>query len=144
GETVEQPPFQPKFPDFWAVAHKLLGERREGAPARVALPRTRYEGAAWLSGGLDPLIVGGDPNTADFKAPNLQLNDITRGRFDTRLDLLSHLDRMRREIDGTGVMDSIDIYNRKAVSLLTTDAVRQAFDLQNEDPRVRDRYGRHE
>lgn len=144
GETVEQPPFHPKYPDFWAVANKMLGERRDGAPARVALPRTRYEGSAWLSGGLDPLVAAGDPNAADFKVPNLGLNDIARGRFDTRLDLLSQLDRLRREVDGTGLMNSIDVYNQKAVSLLTTEAVRHAFDLPREDPRLRDRYGRHE
>lgn len=144
GETVETPPYHPKYPDFFAVANKLLGERTGGAPARVAMPRTRYEGAAYLTGGLDPLVVTGDPNLPDFRVPNLALNDIARGRFDARLDLLARFDRMRRDIDGAGVMDSLDIYNRKAVSLLTTGAVHRAFDLRNEDPSVRDRYGRTE
>lgn len=144
GETIETPPFHPKYPDIFAVANKLLGERRNGAPARVAMPRTRYEGAAYLTGGLDPLVVTGDPNLPDFRVPNLALNDIARGRFDTRLDLLARFDRMRRDIDSAGVMDSLDVYNRKAVSLLTTGEVHRAFDLRNEEPRTRDRYGRTE
>ena len=142
GENAEKPPYQPKYPDFWAVSQKMLGERQAGAPARVAFPRTRYEGAAYLRGGLDPLIVSGDPNLPDFHVPDLSLNDVSTDRFDTRLDLLQRFDRVRRDIDTTGVMDAIDLYNRKAVAMLTTDRVRHAFDLSREPAACRDRYGR--
>src|SRR5205823_74697 len=42
-----------------------------------------------------------------------------------------------------GMMESLDVFDRKAVHILTSDAARQAFDIQREEPRVRDRYGRH-
>src|SRR5262249_14602894 len=74
GEAVEAPPFKPKYPDVWAVANKLLGERRPGVPPFVALPFTRYQGAAYLGGSLDPLLVSGDPNDPAFRVPNLTLN----------------------------------------------------------------------
>lgn len=144
GETVEQPPFAPKYPDFFAVTQKVLGDRTDGVLSRVALPRVRYEGSAYLGGGLDPLVVTGDPNAADFKVPNLSLSEITVNRLQSRLDLLEHFDRTRREIDAAGTMDTLDQFQQKAVSLLTGSAAQKAFDLSGEDPKLRDRYGRHE
>jgi hypothetical protein len=143
GELVETPPFQPKRPDFWAVSHKILGERRQGAPVHVALPSIRYQGSAYLGGGLGPLNVAGDPNSAEFKAPNLSLDADGRPRFDERLDLLQQFDQMRRDLDGSGTMSAMDQFNQKAAALLTSDAARKAFAIDKEDPRVRDRYGRH-
>lgn len=69
GELVESPPFRPKYPDVWAVAGKVLGERVPGVPPFVALPRMRYNGAAHLGGGLDPLVVTANPAGKDFRAP---------------------------------------------------------------------------
>jgi hypothetical protein len=40
-------------------------------------------------------------------------------------------------------MDALDTFETQAVSLLTGDDARQAFDLSAEDPRLRDRYGRN-
>ena len=47
---------------------------------------------------------------------------------------------------GTGTaqgLDPCDIYTEKAFRLLHSPAVRQAFDLGSEDPKLRDRYGRN-
>jgi uncharacterized protein (DUF1501 family) len=41
-------------------------------------------------------------------------------------------------------MEALDSFQQEAVSLLTSNAARQAFDIEREEPRVRDRYGRHE
>ena len=40
-------------------------------------------------------------------------------------------------------MDAIDTFQQQAWSLLTSPDARRAFDINREDPRVRDRYGRH-
>lgn len=143
GEAAEAPPFQPKHPDFWAVTSKMLGERRLGVPAHVALPRIRYNGPAYLGGGLEPFIVTADPNADNFQVANLALNDVSQTRFSQRMTLLSQFDHLRREIDGRGLMSSMDVFDQKAVSLLTGTAAQNAFDLGREDPKTRDRYGRH-
>ncbi len=143
GERVETPPYRPKYPDVWAVANHLLGQRAPGVPSYVAVPRTRYHGSAYLGPGLDPLVVNGDPNSPEFRAPQLTLEDALRPRFADRMDLLAHLDRMRREVDATGLLDALDTYQRRAVEILTSDAARRAFDIDSEPPRIRDRYGRH-
>jgi hypothetical protein len=143
GELAESPPFQPKRPDFWAVSHKVLGPRQPGAPAHVALPFMRYQGGAYLGDAFGPLKVAGDPNDPSFKVPNLSLAPGDRPRFDERRDLLQQFDQMRRDLDGSGTVAAMDRFDQKAVSLLTGDTARKAFEIDREDPRVRDRYGRH-
>lgn len=144
GELVETAPFRPRYPDVFAVANKLLGGRVPGVPPYVALPRTRYNGAAYLGSSLDPLIVKSDPNQPDFAVPGVSLSPELRPRFHERLDLLSQFDRLRRDIDVSGVVGTMDEFQQKAASVLTGDAARLAFDLNREPERVRDRYGRHE
>jgi hypothetical protein len=143
GELLEAPPFKPKYPDFWAVANKVLGEKRPGLPPFVALPQIRYQGAAYLGSSLDPLLVTGDPSDAAFRVPNLSLDLAVRPRFTERRGLLHDFDNLRRDIDRSGALDALDEFDRRAVTILTSDSARRAFDLGNEDPRVRDRYGRH-
>ncbi|MBI3863610.1 MAG: DUF1501 domain-containing protein, partial [Planctomycetia bacterium] len=98
---------------------------------------------AYLGGGLEPFIVSADPNADNFQVPNLALNNVTQGRFGDRMALLSQFDHLRREIDARGLMSSMDKFDGKAVSLLTGNAARDAFDMNREDPKLRDRYGRY-
>lgn len=142
GDLVETPPYQPKHPNAWSVISKFLGERRPGLPAHVA-NHVRYDGAAYLGGGLEPFLVQNDPNSPTFQVPNLDVNSIARERFSNRLNLLSEFDRLRREIDATGMMSVMDTFDHKAATMLTGGAARRAFDLSQEDPKTRDRYGRH-
>jgi hypothetical protein len=112
-------------------------------PAHVALPFVRYSGAAHLGAGLDPFAVAADPNDPAFRVPDLLVEASDGGRLGRRLGLLEGMDRLRREIDTSGVMRSMDDFQRKAAEILTSGAARDAFDLGREDPRARDRYGRH-
>ncbi len=143
GELVEAPPFRPKFPDFYAVTSRVLGERHRGAPPFVALPRTRYQGAAYLGGALDPLVIAGDPNDERFEPPALSLPPPARPRLGERLGLLEQFDGLRRDLDRSGTMEALDRFQRKALDILTSPAARAAFDLTKEDVRLRERYGRH-
>jgi hypothetical protein len=144
GELVEAPPYRPRHPDVWAVATKVLGPRAPGLPPFVALPRTRYNGAAYLGAGLEPLTVTADPNRPDYRPPRLVVEPAERPRFGERLDLLRQFDALRRDLDASGQMEGLDAFQREAVGLLTSDAARRAFDIEREEPRVRERYGRHE
>jgi hypothetical protein len=145
GELVETVPYAPKYPDLWSVVSKVRGERTAGVPAHVALPRIRYNGGAYLGTSYDPLIVAGDPNGSKFKLPNLVLDkSLTQPHFDERLDLLKQFDEHRQLIDDSGMMDSLDRFNQKAATMLARASVRDAFKIEAEDPKVRDKYGRHD
>jgi hypothetical protein len=144
GELVETTPFRPKHPDVWAVANKMLGPRRAGVPAYVSLPRTRYHGAAYLGSGLDPLVVSGNPNDGGFRAPQLTIEGALQPRFRARLDLLQQFDAMRRDLDAAGQTQAMDRFQAEATRVLTSSATQRAFAVEDEDARLRDRYGRHE
>ncbi len=79
-----------------------------------------------------------------FQSPNLQLPEgLSLSRLDGRADLLAEVERQRRDLDQQATVANLDRHRVGAFSLLTSGAVRQAFDLQNEDPKRLDAYGRN-
>jgi hypothetical protein len=127
--------------------------------------------AGFLGSAHDPFQVSADPSAPDFRLGELELpGDISIDRLDDRAALLRRLDARRCRIearveaesraggsrtawasgDGNGNgdagagrhIDPCDVYTEKAFRLLHSPAVRRAFDLAGEDPRLRDRYGR--
>lgn len=143
GALVEGGGFKPDYPVIWSVANKMLGERAAGLPAYVTLPRLRYEGAAYLGRQYESLSIGADPSAAGYTPPDIALAVADRPRFDERRDLLQRFDNVRRDLDQSGAMATMDSFNRRAADILTSGAARNAFDLSREGARVRDRYGRH-
>jgi len=149
GSTAADLP--PKYPGVGAIAAKLRGANRPGVPAFVGVPNIHsvgltpgYHGAAYLGVGYNPLDAGGDPNRPNYQVPNLQLvSGVDMSRMDDRRSLLGGLDRVRREVDRTGLMNGMDQFNLQAFEMVTGESARRAFDIDREDPRVRDRYGRH-
>jgi uncharacterized protein (DUF1501 family) len=85
-----------------------------------------------------------DPNAADFKIPNLSLpQGLALSSVDSRRSLLQQFDTLRREIDQTGVMEGLDTFKAQALTMVSDDKMRAAFDLNSEDTALRDEYGRH-
>lgn len=73
---------------------------------------------------------------------NLILNSaVSRSRLSDRQELLSGFDRLRRDIDGTGMMNALDSFAERAVGMITSGEIAKALDLKNEDPRNLARYG---
>ncbi len=142
GDLTEIPPYKPKHPNAWSVITKCLGEKRPGLPVHVA-NHVRYDGAAYLGGGLEPFLVQGDPNSPGFQVPNLGADWVAKDRFASRVDLLAHLDHLRRDLDTSGQIAATDEFSQRAVSMLTSNAARNAFNISAEDPATRDRYGRN-
>jgi hypothetical protein len=57
--------------------------------------------------------------------------------------LLAAFDGLRKEMDVSGSMEAIDRYGQQAVEMVLGRKAQEAFDLNNEPDRVRDRYGNH-
>lgn len=86
---------------------------------------------------------------ADPNDPQFTVKDITppqaikMQRVERRRTMLSRLDRLQRAIDRQpAAYDAIDEHYKTALNMITAPATKRAFDLQSEDPRLRDRYGR--
>jgi hypothetical protein len=98
-------------------------------------------GAAYLGAAYTPFILAGDPSKKDFHIKNLELTPDMATRLDDRMHLLKGMDRLRRDLDDSGMMNAMDHFSQRAVTMLTSTEVRDAFDLTRETAAVRDRYG---
>jgi hypothetical protein len=140
-----------KYPFFGSIATKLVGPRRPGMPANVAIPyamsiglRPGYFGGNYLGLEHDPFQTQSDPNSPRFRVPNLDLPPgVSVDRLGDRRALLESIDGLRRDADGNGTLAAMDRFEQKAFDLVTGPEARKAFDIESEDPRLRDKYGRH-
>jgi hypothetical protein len=135
---------KPDNPDFLAVANRLRFDPQRQIPNYVGVPPVNYSGSAYLGPAYEPFEVTGDPAQPTFSVPNIGLPTTgQRQRIDERVELRKKLDGLRRDLDQTGSMQAMDTFELQAWHMLTSPAARRAFDIEKEDPRTRDRYGRH-
>jgi hypothetical protein len=140
-----------RFPFFGSIATKVLGPRKLGMPANVAIPyamsiglRPGYFGGNYLGSQENPFETEGDPNNDKFQVKNLNIaNNLTVERLDNRRNLLENFDRIRRDVDRGRTFDALDKFDRQAFDLVTGEAARNAFDLSKEDEKTREMYGRN-
>lgn len=97
----------------------------------------------WLGAAHDPLTIDDDPNRAEYHIPNMELSpELTVERLDNRMKLLASIDR--QIVKKSAALAAKDDSHRKAFDLLTSTATgRGAFNLDEEPPAMRDRYGRN-
>ncbi len=67
--------------------------------------------------------------------------ELTPERLQNRQALLATFDRLRRDADGSGMMEGMDAFTRQAFEMVTGKAARDALDLGLESARTRERYG---
>jgi len=140
-----------KFPFVGSIATKLCGSRQPGMPANVAIPyamsiglRPGYFGGNYLGVQHDPFQTESDPNSAGFRVRNLTpASGMTIDRLENRKGLQNQFDRLRREMDQSGMIDAMDRFDVQAFEMVAGAKARAAFDISTEDPRLRDRYGRN-
>jgi hypothetical protein len=140
-----------RFPGIGAIVSHELGPRKPGVPAYVGVPSIYsigltpgYWGGHMLGAHHNPFQTNSDPNTPGYTVPNLNLaQGLTVDKLEDRRSLVRHFDVARREIDGLADAKAMDKFEREAFDFVTGQAARRAFDISTEDPRLRDRYGRH-
>jgi hypothetical protein len=140
-----------KYPFVGSMATRMTGARRPGMPAHVAVPyamsiglRPGYFGANYVGIQHNPFETEGDPNAANFQVQNIQIpTDLSIARLQDRQGLSKTFDRLRRDLDSRGTIAATDRFDQQAFDLVTGAAARKAFDINSEDPRLRDKYGRH-
>jgi len=151
GDPDPQDKLKPILPDFMSVAHYLRSDARRKVPNYVGVnPIVNYDnftiaGPGYLGESYAPFAVMGDLNAPQFRVPNIGLaNQRQAEQLNDRLSLQKKFDRMRREIDRSGVIQAMDRFESQAMKLLTSPEAERAFDLNRESEKVRDRYGRNQ
>ncbi len=140
-----------KFPSIGAIVNRECGPRQAGMPSYVAVPyamsvglRPGYFGAHMLGAQHDAFETVADANAPRFEMPNLNLaKGLTLDRLDDRRSLIHHFDSVRASLDNNPAIPAMDRYSREAFEFVSGPTARRAFNLNAEDPRLRDRYGRH-
>jgi hypothetical protein len=132
-------------PSCGSIAARMRGANRPGLPAYVTVPSSPpAAGAAYLGAAYNPFNAGGDPNDAGFSVQDLKPPQrIDVARLSKRKELLAAFDKMRRDADATGTAQGMDRFYQQAFEIVTGAAAREAFDINKEEAKARDRYGRH-
>ena len=119
------------MPTTGVIYPSAVDDEVPGPQARGDLLSTGTYGNA-----LAPFVPGGGGQLQQ----NMQLNLSADRLFDNRRPLLSQLDRIRRDIDADGQLETLDELQRQAYELLLSGGVADALDLSLEDPQTLDRY----
>ncbi|WP_020475621.1 DUF1501 domain-containing protein [Zavarzinella formosa] len=125
-------------PAFGSVTSKLLGSA-SSLPAYVSLDQPSggpfdFEKPHYAGASHAPFRPFGEA------VENLQpVKDLNR--LDDRKKLLASFDTIRRELDQSGSMDGLDKFQAKALEMVTSAKVREAFDLSKEPIKLINGYG---
>lgn len=114
--------------------HQGTSNVATGMPTYVGIGRIRSGGPGWLGTRFGPF----DPSGNSRK--NMQVR-VPAERFESRRELLNQLDKIDRQIDGSGKMSGLDGFEQQAFELILGSA-QDAFDTNKEDAKVRARYGK--
>jgi hypothetical protein len=137
-------PDENTMPSCGSIVARQLGHLSPQMPAYVMIPRmVPGTNSAYLGVAYKPFETGADPaNPGPFKLPNFALADgLTLQRLGDRRELLSNFDRLREELDRSGQMGAMGRFGQQAWNILSSSKAREAFDLDQEPPSLRERYG---
>src|SRR5437899_2592258 len=137
------------FPAYGSVVDRLAPVS-EAVPTFVALPWvigdgtiTPGQGASFLGKMHDPLLVTRDPNQPDFKLPELNLPaNLSYERLLHRRSIQKIIDKQSSLLEHSAQARGMDAYYEKALAMLDSPKLRDAFNLAAESEAVRDSYGR--
>jgi hypothetical protein len=147
----------PPYPNDWPSLPAVLSKLRAaplGVPPAVRIPYPMVDNdtlqageyGGWLGVKYDPIVMrpsrgepfGGVSRT--LGAEVLELGGIDSQRVTARTDLLASLEK---PLSGPADFESFQHFRGLAKEMLLGSAVKDAYDLEKEDPGIRDSYGNH-
>ena len=138
------------YPMVGSMAAEVLKGKKAAVPNYIAgVDGGRQQidtfsfGSAYLGTASHPLTVHGDPADSKFEVKNLSVLPGTEGKLQDRLALLNRFDTPLKGPDLAGTATGMAATRDRALSLITTDTAKTAFDLTRESPKTRARYGMH-
>ncbi len=145
------PPSPQDWPHLGSIVAKLH-PTRGSLPSAVTMPwtvahpaapggRAPGQNAGWLGKAFDPLAIEGDPNVAGFEVGGMTLPaGVSLDRMTSRRGLLEEIGSSGLEGRGPGAWSG---YQGRALDSLVSAEARGAFQIEREDPKLRDTYGRN-
>jgi uncharacterized protein (DUF1501 family) len=140
------------WPNYGAVLAKL-GRGRGPLPPYVSMmpvvpdgaPRfveqSHGQGAGWLGPLFNPMRIDADASAPDYRVGEFAPSaDTPAARLTDRERLLSVMNR-QMPMQGQADLEAMGQHYQRAFSLLSAPQVAKAFDLSQESPKLRERYG---
>src|SRR5579859_2158324 len=126
----------PNKPGMGSILARYRGANNPstGLPTYVRMSGILGDGPSWLGSAYSPFDVGGRARQ------NMNLS-VGQNQLSDRRSLLKHFDTLNRDVDHSGLMNGLDSFDAQAFDLILSKA-RDTFDVNKEDPKMRDRYGK--
>jgi hypothetical protein len=148
--TGNKPTPAVQYPSLGSLATRLLPAEK-GVPPYVNFGEIRGGNAGiagYLGTAYNPFIVEGSAGGKGNAAPTLRVrgiqlpNGFTLEELDNRDKLLKGFDSTFKAVDkAADVVDGFDAFHKQALEILRSDKTKKAFNLNEEKPELRTRYG---
>ena len=133
------------FPSMGSVVSHEFGPR-ENLPPYVCIPNqpNEFAGTGYLSSSYAGFSLGADPASGNFQVRDLKLpGGVDDTRFTSRRRMLDVVNDHFKKVEKSDSLDAVDTFYNRAYSLISSQKAREAFDINKEDAKLRDRYGRN-
>ena len=142
--------FGSAFGDWPAIGAVAAHELGFGAsvPPYVAVPRnpsfTWELGKSAFLGGRYESFKAGDPNESNYRVRDISPGEpLSDARANRRQSLLQSVDGLAKRVQGNDQIATYDEFHQRAAEMILSPTARQAFAIEKEDEKLRDRYGRN-
>ncbi|MBP85594.1 MAG: sulfatase [Planctomycetaceae bacterium] len=132
------------FPSMGSVVAHEFGPRND-LPQYVCVPNqpNQFAGTGFLSSSYAGFSLGADPASKGFKVRDLNLpGGVDEGRFTTRRRILDVVNDHFQAKEKSDSLDAVDTFYNRAYAMISSQKAREAFDIEKEDGKIRDEYGR--
>ncbi|MCC9601608.1 DUF1501 domain-containing protein [Stieleria sp. JC731] len=135
-----------QYPCFGSVVSHEYGPRNN-LPPYICIPNVpnEFAGTGYLPSSYGGFALGSDPAQNGFKVRDLDLAGGVDGeRFMRRKQALELVNNNFVSATAADNVNAMNTFYERAYSLLDTPAAKEAFDIEKEDAKLRDRYGRNQ
>jgi hypothetical protein len=148
--TGNKPTQALQYPALGSLVTRLL-PAEQGVPPYVTFGNVRNGGvgqSGYLGTAYNPFIVegvGGKGKVGNLRVRGITLpSNFSLDELENRTGLLRGFDRSFRAADRSGdLVDGLDAFHRQALEILRSDRTKKAFNLGEEPPALRQRYGQN-
>ena len=133
------------FPSMGSVVSHEQGPRKN-LPPYVAIPSmpNTYAGSGYLSSAYAPFSLGSDPANPGFTVQDLKLpGGVDDKRFEKRKAMLAAVNDKFGQTQKDDGLKAMDTFYDRAYSLISSEKAKNAFNINLEDAKLRDAYGRN-
>lgn len=135
-----------QYPSIGSVISQQYGSRND-LPPYVCIPNqpNEFAGSGYMSSAFAPFSLGSDPAAGGFKVRDLSLpNGVDDSRFANRRSALEAVNAFFQSREQSDKINAMDSFYESAYKLIASPQAREAFDIEKEDGKLRDAYGRNQ